>query len=310
MTLLATGHEEQMNNFRSNYLSGAKLGIASPLVTSKKKSSAANRDSLASVEVPRSETRTVNHRDGDRHRLADERVAIRHGATLCKAQLVNLSSSGAMIIAPIAPNLWDRIDLRFDKSTRIEAAVVWIRDGRIGLEFAHETGLHCAPALRDEVLRKVLDRHFPDLRDEPEQPATAGDQASEIELAPREHRHPLIFSADVHFDHDSSKASLRNVSAKGALIETERSFAVGSEILLDLGEAGSVFAKVSWSRGDKCGVRFREPFDIARLATARTELVRARPAAADRSRAAIGESSPWASHWQRASLSELHRKLS
>lgn len=300
-----------MNNFRSTILSGAKLGIASPLVTTKKKRSGPDRDSLVSVAVTRKETRTVNQRDEDRHRLAQEEVAIRHRNKLCKAQLVNLSSGGAMIEAPIAPNLWDRVDLLFDKSTRIEAAVRWIRDGRIGLEFAHETGLDCASAVRDQILRKVVERNFPDLaaEDEEEQAVAADDERSGADQQPREYRHPLVFSGEVHFDHDSSPVRLRNVSATGALIEAVRSFPVGAEILLDLGEAGSLFATVSWARGDRCGLAFRESFDVARLAMARPELTRSQPGEVKPVRGVPAGDSPWAEPWQRLSVDALRRKL-
>lgn len=296
-----------MNNFRSTILSGAKLGIASPLATAKKQRNGANRDSLISVEVPRHETRSVNQREEDRHRLAEDQVAIRHGNGLCKAQLINLSSGGAMIVAPISPNIWDRVDLLFDKTTRIESAVIWIRAERIGLEFAHETGIDCAPALRTEILRKVIERNYPNHFAEPVGSPAPAEEVDEAGHAPRNHRHPLVFSAEVHFDHDSSRARLHNVSATGALIETGRSFPLGSEILLDLGDPGALFATVSWARGDKCGLQFRQPFDIERLANARTEIVRPQADASDPARLA-GEGTPWAAPWRRASIDTFRRR--
>ena len=80
------------------------------------------------------------------------------------ADLINLSGGGAMIEADLKPRLWDRIDLYLGAGSPIECAVRWLRNGRIGLEFAHETQIECDEAKRDALLLEVIRRSFPDLK--------------------------------------------------------------------------------------------------------------------------------------------------
>ena len=82
-------------------------------------------------------------------------------------------------------------------------------------------------------------------------------------------RHALVWSGEAFFEHDSHKIRFRDISQTGALVESAKRFETGSELFLDLGEAGNIFAKVSWARGDKYGLRFQEPFDLSRLALQR-----------------------------------------
>ena len=68
-----------------------------------------------------------------------------------------------MIRADFTPRLWERVDLIFGEGAEIECAVRWIRDDRVGLEFAHETRIDCDPQARDALLREVIHRSFPDV---------------------------------------------------------------------------------------------------------------------------------------------------
>ena len=56
------------------------------------------------------------------------------------------------------------------------------------------------------------------------------------------------------------------------MIETSFELAPGAEPYLDLGEAGSIFGTIVWAEGDHSGLKFHEPFDMARLAHAKPEL--------------------------------------
>ena len=59
-------------------------------------------------------------------------------------ELINLSGGGAMISGELNLMLWDHVELRARRAMdEIECAVRWIKDDRIGLEFAHETRLDC-----------------------------------------------------------------------------------------------------------------------------------------------------------------------
>ena len=212
------------------------------------------------------------------------------------------------------PNLWDRVDLVLGEYGEIESAVRWIRGDRIGLEFAHETRIDCPAETRDALLRDVIARTYPDIVFEaprlppPRQPTSAHSPPEHAER--RDIRHPLIWSALIHFDHETSIARLRNISASGALVETSGSFTEGSELMLDFGDAGSLFATVGWCRGDQVGLVFKAPFDISSLAQAKPEVAPQRWARPDYLRDETNESSPWASQWGRLTIEEVQQTLS
>ena len=80
-------------------------------------------------------------------------------------------------------------------------------------------------------------------------------------------------------------------------------------MLLDLGEAGSVFCTVAWTHGDQSGLRFHEAFNLALLARTRPEIAPARWTKPDYLRDDSADSSPWASRWNRLTIGELRQTL-
>lgn len=305
-----------MNDFRSKILSGKAPGKGG-LLKGKAPRNRQSGDSLEAVSVPRSEGRAVNHRDADRHRLPDEFVSARHGGDKHQCRLVNLSGGGAMIEGPFRPEMWDRVDLELGDAGSVECAVRWLKGGRIGLEFAHETQIESDAETRLAVLREVLARNFPDASlDQSAQLEPVGTPAQEIGAASAEEqsrraelRHPLIWNGDVHFDHDTRPVRLRNISATGAMVEIGEALPVGAELHLDLGEAGALFASVSWARGDQAGLAFKSRFDLLQLARAKPQLAPGRWTKPDYLRDESSETSPWAAQWGRLSLPELHQTL-
>jgi len=305
-----------MNSFRKAVLTGKGLRV-DPIVRNKK-AHGAGTDDLTSVDVPRSETRSSDHREDDRHRLAQETATARFDGEEHPIDLINLSGGGAMIRADFAPRLWERVDLVFGEGAEIECAVRWLRDDRVGLEFAHETKLNCAPEMRDSLLLDVIRRSFSDvtistakLAKAParaEQPAGDGDDT--ITNSRRtERRHPLIWMGQVLYNHNSEKVRLRNISEHGALIECPIIYPMGAEIYLDLGEAGQHFATVSWTCGDKVGLRFKDPFDMTSLVNSKPELAPELMTRPGPSRIYADQDNPWADGWQRQSLDELRDDL-
>ncbi len=299
-----------MNKFRSAILGGPGVAPSTPIVTSKK-GGKAEGDQLASVEIPRDSARSADHRDEDRHRLARETATIAFKGKKRVVDLINLSGGGAMIEADINPRLWDRIDLYLGEGSPIECAVRWLRGGRIGMEFAHETRIECAPEQRDALLLDVIRRSFPDLvanvptvAPEPVADLTPTDASRRVEA-----RHPLIWNGSILWRHDVHTVRLRNISASGALIDAQVDFPEGVELLLDLGASGQHFATVSWARGSQAGLAFQHPFDLALLAAAKPEIAAQhwdKPAYLDLS---SGQASPWASEWERSELSDLQADL-
>lgn len=262
---------------------------------------------LTGIRVARSETRRGNQRGDDRHRLTEEQASVRHDGTTHRIELINLSGGGAMIRGDFTPLLWDRVDLVLAEGAELECAVRWLRDDRIGLEFAHETRIDCTEDQRDALLLAVVRRSFPELvLAEPAAPPPA----EELEAnARRERRHPLIWMGEVHYDHDSAKVRLRNISEHGALIESPTDYPEGAELLLDLGEAGQHFATVGWTGGGKAGLVFTAPFDLNALSNVRPEIAAARPMITAAPRHTADDDNPWAEGWQRQSVEELREDL-
>lgn len=311
-----------MNDFRSKVLGGTASADDRLLKTKaprKRASPAAREESLERVTVPRTGSRTVNHRFADRHRLANEApTSARHGRNKYPVKLVNLSGGGAMIDGDFRPELWDRVELELagsDRSGRVECAVRWIRGNRMGLEFAHETRIEADDDTRAALLREVLARSFADVVQDTIAQAESAVEALEAELAAAppsrrgELRHPLIWSGEVLFQHDRHPVRLRNVSSTGALVESATSFPVGAEVYLDLDQAEALFAVISWAHGDQFGLAFRQPFNLNRLAAVKPQVAPSRWAKPDYLRDEGTESSPWAAEWGRLSVKELSKRL-
>lgn len=301
--------EPSPNSFRAEVLRGRR---SKPLLGDKKPRQNEGEDGLEAVTVSRTESRRGNHRDDDRHRLTSETATAIYKRRRHTVDLINVSGGGAMIRADFKPQLWDIIELRFGEGPGLEGAVRWLRDDRIGLEFAHETHIECAANKRAELLLEVIRRSFPDVevnltrRTVPEAPESspAPDEGNRAE-----ERHPLIWSGEILYAHDSYPARLRNISSGGALVEVGMTYPAGAEVMLDLGEAGQFMATVAWTFGDQAGLKFHEPFDVTCLARARPDLA---PHRWDRPTFLDFESdacSPWDEEWGRKSLSDLRSDL-
>ena len=250
---------------------GGAIAAEDPLLKVKKPKGA-KAEALGSVTVPRETRRASNSRGEDRHRLSEEHARLTHRGRKFEVELVNLSGGGAMVIGDFAPKLWDHVELHLGNHGTIECAVRWIREERIGLEFAHETRLDWPSDQVATVLRHVIERTFPHIQfpnsgePQPEPAKVAQDPADEHRSAPR---HPLIWSGTLHHDFQSDPVRIRNISTTGAMIETNAEVSVGAEPLLELGEAASLPATVEWAIGDQVGLRFHAPFDMELLSASK-----------------------------------------
>lgn len=265
-----------MNSFRAAVTGGGGFSPGGPSMPDKRPSGASEEAGLGSVAVPRSTKRSADHRDGDRHRLTSEQSQLKVGRKIHAVELINLSGGGAMIETDAALDMWQKVHLLLGGDFQIECAVRWIRGGRVGLEFAHETQIQADSERRDEMLLDVLRRSFPDLKSAPAAPAPAEKKVAAKGKEERHKRaatrHPLIWSGEVHYSHDSARVRLRNISESGALVESPTTYPAGAEVLLDLGEAGQHFAKVSWAHGDQVGLKFDRPFDITLLSRSKPDV--------------------------------------
>jgi hypothetical protein len=293
-------------NIRSKIF-GNRAAEESPVLKAKKPKGA-KADTLNSIPVIREETRRGDTRDQDRHRLPDEQVTLTHAGRSHSVQLVNLSGGGAMVAADFEPAMWDRVELRLGENGTVECAVRWLKGGRVGLEFAHETRLDCSADQQAAVLRDVITRSFPDLAFEGTAEAP---QPAKLEIGEQrtDGRHPLIWSGTIHHDFQSSEIRLRNISETGAMVECGATLLVGSEPLLELGEDISILTTVAWAVGDSAGLKFHQPFDLTLLSRAKPEVAPARWEAPSYLQAGTTADSPWADEWGRKSVSELRQDL-
>jgi hypothetical protein len=280
----------------------------SPLVTVKKPKGA-KADALRSIPVSRQESRRGDTRVGDRYRLIGECVRVTHEGSTYDGRLINVCASGAMISAEFEPLPWDRAKLHLDAERPIASRVLWIRDGQIGLEFDQRIALDCSDSKQATLLRQVITRHFPDAQFEA--PVEAEEQRPDCSLEDQRlaRRTPLLRLGTLHYDYESTPARLRNISTAGATIETSTALVPGAEPLLDLGEAGSIFATVVWTSGDQAGLRFNQPFDLSQLPKARSQGAPAswEPPAYLRTNAQ-GESGK-DEQWKQIPLNELNKDL-
>lgn len=118
-----------------------------------------SQEARAAALRPKERNRS-NSRKGDRHRLLEEQARVTHAGTAYEVELVNVSGGGAMIGASFEANVHDLLELHLGEHGTIECAVCWVHNGRIGLEFAHETQLDCSAEDQAVLLREVIGRTY------------------------------------------------------------------------------------------------------------------------------------------------------
>ena len=277
-----------------------------PVLVGEKKPRGAKAKELRSVVVPREDRHRTNSRYEDRHRLLNEQVRLTYKGKKRAVELINLSGGGAMVSGAFKPKLWDRVELHLGENGTVECAVCWIREDRIGLEFAHETRLDCSPTKQTKVLREVIARSFPDIHFD--QPPTPQSEPA-IEEQRREGRHPLIWSGVLHHRDKKMRVRVRNISSTGAMIELSEPVLVGGQAILELGDDGFIPATVAWLVGDQVGLRFRTKFDMAQLARSRPEVAAAKWVAPDYLRSGGSKVARSGANWGRLSLGQLQQQL-
>ena len=127
------------------------------------------------------------------------------------------------------------------------------------------------------------------------------------EMQSRPPRHSLIRRGELRWDGTSLPVRLRNISADGAMIESDQPMDVGSAVELDLADGLRLSGQVRWSKDGRVGVKFAESFDLKRLGTAK----RAAPAGIlmpDYLRSESAPDSPWAGRQDRLSIKDVKRK--
>jgi hypothetical protein len=277
----------------------------SPLLKSKRRKTAGD-GSLGGVPIAREEARRKDAREQDRLPAHGQQCRVTYRGGDVDVKIVNLSGGGAMIAADMRPNLAERLHLHLGDDGTVESIVRWVKGGRIGLEFAHETHLDCPEQERAELLLDAIDRAFPHRRTGGPPPKPAAEDNSDQRIATR---HPLIWSAELRSPTSSWRVRLRNVSATGALVQCDKPLPLGREVILDLGKGGTVDATISWAVGDHAGLHFDEEFDMRRLSHSKPVVAPARWLRPAYLKSEVSADSAWDDSWSRMSVDELREEL-
>jgi hypothetical protein len=268
------------------------------------------QEARAATGATRKEPSRGNSRKSDRHRLVEEKVRVTHEGQTHEAELINVSGGGAMIAASFGASEWDKLELHLGENGTIECAVRWVKEGRLGLEFAHETQLDFSAEQQAILLREVISRtyseaHFSQAAAAPK-PASA---EADDEQTQRAKRHPLIWSGTLHCNGQRTPIRVRNISATGAMVQCSEVVPNGAEAMLELSETVSVHGTIGWVVGDQVGLRFHGHFDVTQLARSTPQIAPQRwerPAYLNK---AAETASPWDPRWQRISMREMGDEL-
>jgi hypothetical protein len=251
--------------------------------------------SLAAIPIKRTASRLSNERREDRVPGVVDAATLylrrrKHGV-----KVVNVSPGGMMIETEgLQPRIGETVEIQFADCNRTKCAVRWVRERRIGIEFAADTTVIGSAEVKAFIAAQ-LNTGQDDEEDE-------DDGRPRLERSPR---HRLIWMGTLHFENESTPIRLRNISEDGAMLESEWDFMFGTEVMLDLEQAGLLLATVRWSEGGEVGVKFKKKFDLKNLVHARTTSNGSprmlRPPYLD-------PSSPWAPTWDKLSPEQLARR--
>ena len=86
--------------------------------------------------IPRSEKRSIDERSEVRRASVSSTGVLEFRGRKHVVRLVNVSSSGAMVIFPHTPNIGEKLPQQLLNQGLVTAQVRWVKDGRVGLSFA------------------------------------------------------------------------------------------------------------------------------------------------------------------------------
>ena len=85
--------------------------------------------------IPRSVRRIFDERAEPREPVESQTAVMEVRGRKHMVRLVNVSSSGAMVIFPLMPTIGETVLLHLLERGKVQAHVCWVRDGRIGVNF-------------------------------------------------------------------------------------------------------------------------------------------------------------------------------
>ena len=215
---------------------------------------------LNGVIIQRETARQTDQRNEDRFPASYEKAQVVWKDKETPVNVINFSSNGVQIETELKASIADSLLVSFEGCEAIECSVRWVREDRIGLEFAAETQILADAGVVQYVvegIKGVL--------------TAAGAQSDNIvgiENRSQHQRHGLIWIGTLSLDENSFMARVRNISQGGAMlhVESTQHLKKGRAVTLNLGEAGEIDGTIVWSTGLEVGVDFVEEFDLAGLA--------------------------------------------
>ncbi|MGZ8999138.1 MAG: PilZ domain-containing protein, partial [Allosphingosinicella sp.] len=293
-----------MHEIRSSILAGD----ANPTTIARKgksKREGAGLGGLSAIAIRREEARVTDQRGEDRLRDRIEQSTIHFRRRKHVVRVVNVSSRGAMIESDIEPRIGEALDIQFSEDNRTRCVVRWVREHRIGLEFVDEVIVWDCSAPAAAVFQPAPPSRLEQQHQQQQEQEQEQEQNSPRGVVDRSPRHTLLRKGTLYWGGVTIEVRLRNISTGGAKIESDHDLRPGSEVELDLGEAGFQMAEVRWSEDGQLGLRFADDFDIGSLAPSST--APASEPSSDMLKPAYLETelrsdSPWASRFERLSM--------
>ena len=92
--------------------------------------------SLDGAMIPRTVKRMFDERAEERLEAGSQTAAMLHRGRKHLVRVVNVSSSGAMVIFSGMPHIGEEVMLQLLGRDAMAGHVMWVRDGRIGVSFA------------------------------------------------------------------------------------------------------------------------------------------------------------------------------
>lgn len=282
-----------MHDLRSSIRSGTEKPSTPIARKGKPKRLGEGLGGLTKIAIKREEARLTNQRCEDRHFNVIDDCVISFRRRKHNVRVINVSSRGAMLDAELEPRIGENLEIRFSDQAKTRCVVRWIRGTRIGVEFVNETIFWDSTPAAGPVFKSEDEE-----RPEPSRPR---------EIVDRDPRQTLLRKGTLYWSGISVPVRLRNISASGAKVESERELQPGSEVELDLGEAGFQMAEVRWAKDGQVGLRFAEAFDLDSLAPGDAAAAgpvpeMLKPAYLETE---LRPDSPWAARFERLSMTEL-----
>ena len=285
-----------MHEIRSSILASDKpLSLVAR--KAKTKAEGAGLGSLAKIPIKREEARVTDMRAEDRLPGLVEETLVHFRRKKHMVRVINVSSRGAMLLFDVDARIGEKLDIRFADENRTHCIVRWVREGRIGVEFVEETIFWDRAQASGPVFHHSAGDESDDESQEAPEPF--------VDRAPRQ---TLLRAGTLYWSGISIPVRLKNISASGARVEGGHELCPGSEVELDLGEAGFQTAEVRWSKDGQVGLRFAADFNLDALAPAATAAPEThkpghvKPAYLETE---TMPDSPWAARFERLSMTDL-----